>query len=65
MAGTIAASPIDVISGGISEALITTQTGLIIGVPTFMVCAFLKSRHEELVLNFRRFEFQLLQKTTH
>ncbi|MDC0259384.1 MotA/TolQ/ExbB proton channel family protein [Verrucomicrobiales bacterium] len=65
MAGTIAASPIDVISDGISEALITTQTGLIIGVPTFMVCAFLKSRHEELALNFRRLESQLLQKATH
>ncbi|MDF1823977.1 MAG: MotA/TolQ/ExbB proton channel family protein [Verrucomicrobiales bacterium] len=61
MSETIAASPVDVISEGISEALITTQTGLIIGVPTYIICAFLKSRHEELILNFRRLESQLLQ----
>lgn len=64
MAGTSPASPIDVISDGISEALITTQTGLIIGVPTYIICAFLKSRHEDLVLNFRRLESQLLQPQT-
>lgn len=63
MAGNSLASPLEVISDGISEALITTQTGLIIGVPTYIVCAFLKSRHEELLLNFRRLESQLLQST--
>ena len=61
MASNVAISPIDVISGGISEALITTQTGLVIGVPTFIVCAWLKSRHDALVIRFRRLESQLLQ----
>ena len=55
------AAPIDVISAGISEALITTQTGLIIGVPTFIICAWLKSRHDELVLRYSRLESALIQ----
>lgn len=56
-------TPIDTISQGISEALITTQTGLIIGVPAFIVCALLKSRHDSLAINFQRLSSQLLQKT--
>jgi biopolymer transport protein ExbB/TolQ len=56
-----ASAPIDVISDGISEALITTQTGLIIGVPTFIVCAWLKSRYDELLLHFQKLESRLLQ----
>ena len=54
-------SPMDVISGGIYEALITTMTGLVIGVPTFIVCTWLKMRFDELVLRFRQLESQLLQ----
>lgn len=63
MAATATAAPIDVISDGISEALITTQTGLIIGVPTFIVCAWLKSRFDDLQLRFQKLESQLLQST--
>jgi len=56
-------TPIDTISQGISEALITTQTGLIIGVPAFIVCALLKSRHDSLSMSFQRLSSQLLQQT--
>lgn len=59
---TSADAPIDVISKGISQALITTQTGLIIGVPTFIVCAWLKSRNDHLTLEFRKLESRLLQQ---
>ncbi|MDF1739456.1 MAG: MotA/TolQ/ExbB proton channel family protein [Verrucomicrobiales bacterium] len=61
MSSSSAGAPIDVISRGISEALITTQTGLVIGVPTYIVCAWLKSRYDELVLHFSQLESQLLQ----
>lgn len=61
MATATAGAPIDVISDGISEALVTTQTGLVIGVPTLVVCGWLKGRHDELVLNFHRVESRLLQ----
>ena len=60
-----AATPLDIISDGISEALITTQTGLMIGVPTYIVCGLLKSRHENLVLQFQRIQSQLLQPSRH
>ncbi len=64
MASVAANSPIDVISEGISEALITTETGLVIGVPTLIVCTLLKSRFDDLVLRFHRLESQLLQQRT-
>lgn len=64
MSSSSTGAPIDVISRGISEALITTQTGLIIGVPTYIVCAWLKSRYDELVLHYRQLESQLLQTST-
>ncbi len=60
MSTASAGSPVDVISTGISQALITTQTGLVIGVPTYIVCAWLKSRHEHLTLRFRQLESRLL-----
>jgi biopolymer transport protein ExbB len=60
IAANVAEKPIDVISKGIFEALITTETGLVIGVPTFIVCACLKSRHDALVLHFHLIESRLL-----
>ena len=45
-------APMDVISGGISEALITTQTGLVIAVPTFIVATLLKGRFDHLRSSF-------------
>ncbi len=55
-------SPMDAIAGGIFEALITTLTGLIIGVPTFIVCAWLKSCHDEMLVRYQRAESELLQR---
>lgn len=55
-------SPMEAIAGGIFEALITTLTGLVIGVPTYIICAWLKSRFDELVVRFRRAESELLQR---
>jgi len=45
LAAAASSAPVDVISRGISEALITTQTGLIIAIPTFIVCTFFKFKH--------------------
>ncbi|MEM1440933.1 MAG: MotA/TolQ/ExbB proton channel family protein [Verrucomicrobiota bacterium] len=38
-------APVETISHGISKALITTQTGLVIAIPSFIVCTVLKRRH--------------------
>jgi biopolymer transport protein ExbB len=47
-------APVDVISGGISEALITTQTGLIIAVPASILCSLLKIRADRRRAAFRK-----------
>ena len=54
LGGTSALQPVDVISKGVSEALITTQTGLAISVPSFIVCCVLKGRFEHLRNSFER-----------
>jgi len=59
MASEGSASPIEIISTGISEALITTQTGLVIGVPTFMVAVWMRNRHESLMARFATLASQL------
>lgn len=64
MASTMAIDPIDSISAGISEALITTQTGLVIGVPTFIVCSLMKSRFNGQVLQFRKLTSSLALRTS-
>lgn len=56
MASKLSGSPMDVISGGVSEALITTQTGLVIAVPTFIVATVLNNHFKQL-----RFAFQKLE----
>ncbi len=43
------AAPVESISAGISCALITTQTGLVIAVPTFIICTLLKRRQENVI----------------
>jgi|MDTC01.2.fsa_nt_gb biopolymer transport protein ExbB/TolQ len=40
--------PIDLISQGISQALITTQAGLIIAIPAYMAAAALKKQRDQL-----------------
>ncbi|MBK1834151.1 MotA/TolQ/ExbB proton channel family protein [Roseibacillus ishigakijimensis] len=44
MASQHAAKPIDAISSGISEALLTTQAGLLIAIPATLIFALLKSQ---------------------
>lgn len=58
-------SPMDAIAGGIFEALITTFTGLVIGVPTYILCAWLKSRYDDLLSRYMRLESELLLRLSH
>jgi biopolymer transport protein ExbB len=59
MASDGAAPPIEIISTGISEALITTQAGLVIGVPTYMVAVWMRNRHEGLMEHFAALSSEL------
>jgi len=63
MAATSTTAPVDVISRGVSEALITTQAGLVIGVPSFIVCTLLKSRFDRLRHAWHRIESAVLRQT--
>ncbi|MCB1063992.1 MAG: MotA/TolQ/ExbB proton channel family protein [Verrucomicrobiae bacterium] len=61
MSGVAASAPVDTIAKGVSEALITTQAGLVIGVPSFIVCFLLKSHFDRLRLSFQGVVSALLQ----
>lgn len=52
----------NVLSGGISEALITTVTGLAIGIPALIAFNFFTSRAESLVLDIEKYTASLLHK---
>lgn len=64
LAATSQNTPIETISRGISEALITTQTGLIIGIPGFIICTVLKVRLDRRVFAFERLVASLRQSMT-
>ncbi len=50
------------LSGGISEALITTATGLIIGIPVYIAYNYFSHRSEDFILDMERHVIQLLNK---
>ena len=50
------------LSGGISEALITTATGLMIGIPALIFYNYLSSRSESLILDIEKHSVLLINK---
>jgi len=48
LAVSTAGSTVDQIAAGISEALITTQTGLIIAIPAYVMATLIQKRRNEL-----------------
>lgn len=50
------------LSGGISEALITTATGLFIGIPALIFYFYLNNRVENLTLDIEKYTISLLNK---
>jgi biopolymer transport protein ExbB len=52
------------LSGGISEALITTIVGLTIGIPAVVVFNYFTNRAEDLVLEIEKYSTTLLKKVT-
>jgi biopolymer transport protein ExbB len=51
-----------VLSGGISEALITTVTGLAIGIPALVAFNFFTDKAESLVMDIEKYSSSLLHK---
>lgn len=52
------------LSGGISEALITTVVGLSIGIPALIFYNYFTDKAENLILDIEKFTSQLLRKLT-
>ncbi|MCK5452778.1 MAG: MotA/TolQ/ExbB proton channel family protein [Calditrichia bacterium] len=50
------------LSGGISEALITTATGLIIGIPVFIAYNYFNHRADAFILDMEKYVILLLNK---
>ncbi|NLA75755.1 MAG: MotA/TolQ/ExbB proton channel family protein [Deltaproteobacteria bacterium] len=51
------------LAGGISEALLTTQAGLVIAVPGLFLCTFLGRRANDLLQRMKRFCLMISQST--
>jgi len=52
------------LSGGISEALITTVVGLSIGIPSLVLYNYFTDKAENLILDIEKFTSQLIRKLT-
>jgi biopolymer transport protein ExbB len=50
------------LSGGISEALVTTATGLIIGIPVFIAYNYFNHKAEAFILDMEKYVILLLNK---
>ncbi|MBD3223649.1 MAG: MotA/TolQ/ExbB proton channel family protein [Caldithrix sp.] len=53
------------LSGGISEALLTTVTGLFIGIPVLIAFNYFSSKSQGLILDIENYSNQLVQKIVH
>jgi biopolymer transport protein ExbB len=53
------------LSGGISQALLTTVTGLFIGIPVLIAYNYFTNKSEGLVLDIEKYTNQLVQKIIH
>jgi len=54
----------EIVAGGISQALITTQTGLVIAIPGLVIAAYIQRRRNLLEAFFMRLESVVLQRLT-
>ena len=55
----------EVLADNISEALITTASGLIVGIPVMIIYFFFKNRYTGLISALNRMSGDLLQKMKH
>jgi len=56
------ASSIDLVAGGISEALFTTETGLVLAIPAYVILSRIKRMRDDLELFLRRTENLTLKR---
>ncbi|MBC2607959.1 MotA/TolQ/ExbB proton channel family protein [Pelagicoccus albus] len=56
---------VDVVAGGISQALITTQAGLIVAIPAYIIIASIKRRRDEMELFLSKLETYTVKRVEH
>lgn len=56
---------VDVVAGGISQALITTQAGLIVAIPAYIIISSIKRRRDELELFLAKLETYTVKRVEH
>lgn len=57
-----AGATVDLVAGGISEALITTETGLVLAIPAYVLLSRIKRMRDDLELFMRRAENLTLKR---
>ncbi len=62
LAGNVGVRTADLVAGGISEALITTQTGLIIAIPGYVMLYLIRRRRNDLDFLLHRLESITMQR---
>jgi biopolymer transport protein ExbB len=65
LANSAGGQAVDVVAGGISEALITTQTGLILAIPGYVLISTLKKKQRWLEDFIMQVEISTLRSLTH
>ena len=65
LANSAGGQAVDVVAGGISEALITTQTGLILAIPGYVLISNLKKKQSWLEDFIMQLEISTLRSLTH
>lgn len=58
---SVGGNTIDLVAGGISEALITTQTGLVLAIPGYILLHMAKRKRQTLDIFFNQLEILTLQ----
>lgn len=53
---------VDMVAGGISQALITTQTGLIVAIPAYVIISVAKGRRDQMDLFIRQLETAVIRR---
>lgn len=64
LSNSVAGNTVDLVAGGISEALITTQTGLVLAIPGYIMLNIVKRRRDQMdafctqveIMTLKRFE---------
>ena len=62
LAVSVGGNTVDLVAGGISQPLITTQTGRIVAIPAYIVVSVAKGRRDQMDLFIRKLETAVIRR---